>query len=385
MKIQNNLKQLKFKKKYLIDYTLSNFFELAMFNPLNQKNYFSQYDFNIFKNKCFRTHVFGMGGSSLSSKLLAQFLNPQLFNKSLFIYDNPSPILIKSNLSDLKINNKDKFIFISKSGNTIETKYFLHLIIKILKQKKIKNIFNKFIFITENKKSYLKDFAKKNQILTFDHDPNIGGRFSIFSITGLLPLILLGYSLEKLKTLFLSAKNKFIKNHKKLSQNILSSLKYEDTNNLTNLVGLSYHDRISSINEWYRQIFAESLGKNINAKNYISSFGSIDQHSQFQLYIDGPCDKNFIFFQIKKTPSIIKNNQQLINEYNLLSTLEKGAIKTLKQKKFLVNQIMIEEKFEDYSYLLIYLIFDIYLRSKVSKVNFLDQPAVEILKDNTRV
>tara|TARA_B100001063_G_scaffold200722_1_gene193946 strand:+ start:1327 stop:2484 length:1158 start_codon:yes stop_codon:yes gene_type:complete len=385
MKIQNNLKQLKFKKKYLIDYTLSNFFELAMFNPLNQKNYFSQYDFNIFKNKCFRTHVFGMGGSSLSSKLLAQFLNPQLFNKSLFIYDNPSPILIKSNLSDLKINNKDKFIFISKSGNTIETKYFLHLIIKILKQKKIKNIFNKFIFITENKKSYLKDFAKKNQILTFDHDPNIGGRFSIFSITGLLPLILLGYSLEKLKTLFLSAKNKFIKNHKKLSQNILSSLKYEDTNNLTNLVGLSYHDRISSINEWYRQIFAESLGKNINAKNYISSFGSIDQHSQFQLYIDGPCDKNFIFFQIKKTPSIIKNNQQLINEYNLLSTLERGAIKTLKQKKFLVNQIMIEEKFEDYSYLLIYLIFDIYLRSKVSKVNFLDQPAVEILKDNTRV
>ena len=86
-----------------------------------------------------------------------------------------------------------------------------------------------------------------------------------------------------------------------------------------------------------------------------------------------------------KTPTIIKNNQQLITDYNLLTTLEKGAIKTLQQKKFLVDQIIIEEKFEDYSYLLIYLIFDIYLRSKVAKVNFLDQPAVEILKDNTRV
>ena len=385
MKLKNNIKLLNFQNQYKIEYSLNNFFELDLFKPLNQKNYFSQYDFNIFKNKKFRTHVFGMGGSSLSTKLLAQFLNPQLINKSLFIYDNPSPILIKSNLSDLKINNKDKFIFISKSGNTIETKYFIHLIIKILKQKKIKNIFSKFIIITENKKSYLKNFAKKNQILSFDHDPNIGGRFSIFTITGLLPLILLGYSVGKLKKSFLKAKDKFIKNHKMLSKNILSSLKYEDINNLNNLVGLSYHDRITSINEWYRQIFAESLGKNVNAKNYISAYGSIDQHSQFQLFIDGPCDKHFIFFQIQNIPTIIKNNQQLITDYNLLTTLEKGAIKTLQQKKFLVDQIIIEEKFEDYSYLLIYLIFDIYLRSKVAKVNFLDQPAVEILKDNTRV
>ena len=384
MKIHNNFKQLKFKKQYLTEYSLTSFLELAMFNPLNQKNYFSQYDLNIFKNKNFRTHVFGMGGSSLSTKLLAQFLDPQLINKSLFIYDNPAPTLINSNLSNLKISNKDKFIFISKSGNTIETKYFLHSIINILKQKKIKNIFNKFIFVTENKKNYMKDFAKKNKILTFDHDPNIGGRFSIFSITSLLPLIIMGYSLDKLIKSFLSAKDKFIKNHKILSQNILTSLKYEDINKIKNIVGLSYNSRINSINEWYRQIFAESLGKNISAKNYISAYGSIDQHSQFQLFIDGPCDKHFIFFQIQNKTSTIKNNRQLIDGYNLLSILERGAIKTLQQKETLVSQIIIEEKFDDYSYLLFYLIFDIYLRSKVAQINFLDQPAVEILKKNTR-
>ena len=385
MKLKNNIKLHNFKRnKYNTEYSLNDFLELDMFNPLNQKNYFSQYDLSIFKNKNFRTHVFGMGGSSLSAKLLAQFLDPQLINKSLFIYDNPSLILINSNLSNIKISNKDKFIFISKSGNTIETKYFLHSIINILKQKKIKNIFNKFIFVTENKKNYMKDFAKKNKILTFDHDPNIGGRFSIFSITSLLPLIIMGYSLDKLIKSFLSAKDKFIKNHKILSQNILTSLKYEDINKIKNIVGLSYNSRINSINEWYRQIFAESLGKNISAKNYISAYGSIDQHSQFQLFIDGPCDKHFIFFQIQNKTSTIKNNRQLIDGYNLLSILERGAIKTLQQKKTLVSQIIIEEKFDDYSYLLFYLIFDIYLRSKVAQINFLDQPAVEILKKNTR-
>ena len=385
MKLKNNIKLHNFKKnKYNTKYSLNDFLELDMFNPLNKKNYFSQYDLSIFKNKNFRTHVFGMGGSSLSAKLLAQFLDPQLINKSLFIYDNPSPILINSNLSNFKISNKDKFIFISKSGNTIETKYFLHSIINILKQKKIKNIFNKFIFVTENKKNYMKDFAKKNKILTFDHDPNIGGRFSIFSITSLLPLIIMGYSLDKLIKSFLSAKDKFIKNHKILSQNILTSLKYEDINKIKNIVGLSYNSRINSINEWYRQIFAESLGKNISAKNYISAYGSIDQHSQFQLFIDGPCDKHFIFFQIQNKTSTIKNNRQLIDGYNLLSILERGAIKTLQQKKTLVSQITIEEKFDDYGYLLFYLIFDIYLRSKVAQINFLDQPAVEILKKNTR-
>ena len=384
MKLQNNLKNLNFKNKYSTKFSLNSFFDLDMFSPINKKKYFSKYDFSKFKNKSFRTHVLGMGGSSLSSKLLAQFIDPFSINKNLFIYDNPSPVLIRSTLSNLNIGSQDKFIFISKSGNTIETKYFLHCVIKILKQKKIKNIFKKFIFITENNKNYMKKFANKNKILCFDHDPNIGGRFSIFSITGVLPLVVMGYSLNKLIKSFLIAKQKFTKKYKIYSQNILTSLKYENVNNLNNIIGLSYHDRICSINEWYRQIFAESLGKNNKAKNYSSAYGSIDQHSQFQLFIDGPNDKHFTFFQIYNKFSKIDNNHQLIHNHNLLSILEKGAIKTLLQKNYLVSQIIIEDNFEDYCCLIIYLIFDIYLRAKIAKINFLDQPAVEILKKNTR-
>ncbi len=384
MKINNNFKKLQFKKKYSCDYSINEFMKLSMFNPINKKNYFSQYDLKQFKNRNYKAHVFGMGGSSLSSKLLAQFIDPKTLNNSLFIYDNPSLVNITSTIGRLKISKQDRFIFISKSGNTIETKYFLHLVIKIMKNKKTSNFFNQFIFITENKNSYLKNFALDKNILCFDHDSDIGGRFSIFSITALLPLIVIGYSLPKILKSFIAAKGLFLKTHKTLAKIILSTTKYEDINKINNLVGLSYHDRIHSINEWYRQIFAESLGKNIKAKNYISAYGSIDQHSQFQLFIEGPMDKHFLFFSVANKVYKINNNKKLIEGYNLISILEKGAIKTLEQKKFLVNQITIKENLTDYSFLLFYLIFDIYLRAKISKINFLDQPGVEILKRNTR-
>ena len=212
MKIKNNLSSLKFTRKKNIDYSIDDFFKIELFNPITQKNYFSQYDFSILKKKKYRVHVFGMGGSSLSSKLLMQFLAPEKINTKLFIYDNPSPIQLESNLSKINISKNDLFIFISKSGNTVETKFFLHWIIRYLKKKNIKNYFEYFLFITENKKNYLNNFALKNKIKTFEHDPNIGGRFSIFSITALLPIIALGYSLERLLYSFKKAKSQVQKN-----------------------------------------------------------------------------------------------------------------------------------------------------------------------------
>tara|TARA_B000000565_G_scaffold248508_1_gene218936 strand:+ start:22 stop:1179 length:1158 start_codon:yes stop_codon:yes gene_type:complete len=384
MKIKNNLNSLNFKTTSNIDYSLDNFFKIDLFNPITDKNYFSQYDFSLFKKNKYRVHVFGMGGSSLSAKLLMQFLAPEKINSELFIYDNPSPIQLESNLSGIKISKDDLFIFISKSGNTVETKFFLHWIIKYLKKNNVKNIYKHFLIITENKNNYLNNFAHKNNIRTFEHDSRIGGRFSIFSITALLPILALGYSLGSLLNSFKKAKEKMKKNHKKLASNIISSQNYERKKGLNIVIGLNYHDKLRTLNEWYRQIFAESLGKNKKAINYISAFGSIDQHSQFQLFIDGPRDKQFLFFKINNSIRPINSIKNLLLSNNLLSTLEKGAIKTLELEKFLVNQIVIEENFDDYSYLLIYLIFDIYLRAKKEKINFLDQPAVEVLKKNTR-
>ena len=84
MIIKNNLKNLEFDHSLKINYLINNFLSLEMFNPIIKKNYFNKYDLKIFKKKKFRTHVFGMGGSSLSSKLLAQFLDPKIIGKNYF-------------------------------------------------------------------------------------------------------------------------------------------------------------------------------------------------------------------------------------------------------------------------------------------------------------
>ena len=385
MIFKNNLSNFNQRETPYLKYSIDEFFKLDMFQPINNKNYFKKYNFSNFKNKSHRVHVFGMGGSSLSCKLLAQFINPQLLNTKLFIYDNPSFTKISQTFENLKIDNNDKFIFISKSGNTIETKYFLHLVINFFKKFKIKNHFKQFIFITEKNESYLYKFAIKNNIDHFEHNPNIGGRFSIFSVTALLPLIVAGLSLKKILFNFNLAKKSFIKIHKKIAEMTKITHACEKKNNLNLVVGLTYHDKLHAINEWYRQIFAESLGKNKKAINYISSYGSIDQHSQFQLYIDGPRDKHFVFFSVESKPSNLKSTTKLIQGVNLLSNLEQGAIKTLKQSQFLVNQLIIKEKFDEYICLCMALIFDIYLRAKIENINFLDQPAVEILKKNTKI
>ena len=92
-----------------------------------------------------------------------------------------------------------------------------------------------------------------------------------------------------------------------------------------------------------------------------------------------------ILDKIENENKSIVSDTSLIKGNNLISRLEEGAIKTLMQKNLLVTQFSIKDDFNSYCYLIFYLIFDIYLRSKFEKINFLDQPAVEILKKNTKV
>ena len=119
----------RFKRK---DFFFEEFENNFFFKPFLDSNYFKKLNYKKLVNNKNRVHVFGMGGSSLSSKLLIQFLNTKDLNSKIFIYDNPYDELIEKNLSQYKITNNDKFIFISKSGKTAETKYFLEYIEKYL-------------------------------------------------------------------------------------------------------------------------------------------------------------------------------------------------------------------------------------------------------------
>ena len=375
LKLHNTYK----KKNAKIDNIISNNFffdefeKNIFFTPLFKKDYFQKYSLQNLINKKNKVHVFGMGGSSLSSKLLIQFMEPKALDSKIFIYDNPYEEIILKKLTNHKISNYDKFIFISKSGKTAETKYFLSFLEGYLKKMKIKNFHKNFIFVTENTNNYLRNYGNKNNIVCLEHDPNIGGRFSIFSITGYLPMVLIGYSLSKLVNDAKNALNEVKKEKLKIGKHLLDFNLAQRHNKLNIFVGLTYNHKLTALNEWYRQIFAESLGKSNNSITYIASLGPIDQHSQFQLYIDGPKDKSYVFFNF-----ISKNK-------NILNSLFNGAIKTLIDNGDLVNSISINNNFKSYNKLIILLIFDIFLRSKFENINFLDQPAVEILKKNTKV
>ena len=368
----------KHKNLKLNNFINNNFFfdefeKNIFFSPLFKKNYFHKYNLKNQINKKNKVHVFGMGGSSLSSKLLMQFIEPNLLDSKIFIYDNPYDEIILKKLTNHKISNYDKFIFISKSGKTVETKYFLNFVEKFLKKNKVKNYNKNFIFITENTNNYLRNYGIKNNIVCLDHDPNIGGRFSVFSITGYLPMILIGYSLSKLINDAKKAFNDIKKEKLSIGKHLLGFSLSQIQNRENILIGLTYNHKLSALNEWYRQIFAESLGKNHKAITYISSLGPIDQHSQFQLYIDGPKDKSYLFFKL------------IDNKNKILNTLCAGAFKTLIDNGNLVSSLSIQNNYRSYNKLIILLIFDIFLRSKIQNINFLDQPAVEILKKNTKI
>ena len=130
----------------------------------------------------------------------------------------------------------------------------------------------------------MRNLAQKHNIEILDHDKNIGGRFSCFSITSLLPLHIAGIDAIEIK--------KFVDWNFK--QNLLNN-KYSNTSSITSLVNifkekkyvghvfLVYLDKFKNLAQWYKQLWTESLGKDGKGLHLISAIGAIDQHSQLQM------------------------------------------------------------------------------------------------------
>jgi len=194
-------------------------------------------------NKSLNYRVIGMGGSTLGTQTIYDFLRKKI-KKNFSFVDNLQSIT--------KINNEKKItnLVISKSGNTIETIINTNLFLK----KKHNNI-----FITENKKSYLYLLAEKLKAEIIDHNNYIGGRYSVLSEVGMLPAELMGLNSNKFKNL-----NSLIKNKNFLNSLILnvSSTLYFIKNKKYNSVIINYDENSENLFNWYQQLIAESLGKN---------------------------------------------------------------------------------------------------------------------------
>lgn len=348
------------------------------------------------RNKYKHIVVLGIGGSALGTICLQQSLKHLFENElknistpHLHVIDNIDPILIKE-IEDVIDYSKTLFIVATKSGNTVETGVqYLYFREKCKKHKL--SIKDHFVIITGEHKSFLRETAEKEGIKIFNIPENISGRFSAFSAVSLLPAKLIGIDISKL-----------IKGAEKNKRDIafkLAKIQYNlYKKGKTINVLMPYSQNLIGVSNWYRQLLAESIGKNSRTGiTPINALGVTDQHSQLQLYADGPNDKLIIFIEIKKfakeaiipNPYPKKEELKFLNKrltFNELINIEKNStITSLTEKQKPSIKISIDRiNEESIGEILMMLMWSVAFLGKLFKIDTFTQPGVENSKSLTK-
>ncbi len=243
--------------------------------------------------------VVGIGGSLLGTKAL----NSALFTikgdfKEMIFLENPDPTDVMSKFNRIEAENSI-FVIVSKSGGTIETVSLYKTLLKHFGFTK-DDLTQRFIIITDYN-SILYRYGREKRVPIYEIPQNVGGRFSVLSAVGVVPLTLAGFDTE----MMLRGAESFIESffngenwHLLDKALFLNSKRKKFTMNTL----FAYASSLEDFTKWYVQLFGESLGKvNIGGERVgitpIAHIGSIDQHSFLQLLIDGPKDKSVTFIQ----------------------------------------------------------------------------------------
>ena len=336
------------------------------------------YSFNKKQLKKFKKfnffQIYGMGGSSLGIQAIYDFMKPKI-KKKFYFFDN-----LDSKNKIIKTKSKSLNLIISKSGNTLET---------IVNE----NIFsgsNK-LYITENSNNYLRNNALRLKKEIIEHKNFIGGRYSVLSEVGMLPAELMGLNSNKFKKFDKLISNRDFLNSLLTNVNMLYRfIKMGKTNSII----LNYDESSYNLFRWYQQLVAESLGKNSKGVLPIISEMPKDNHSLMQLYLDGNKNSFFTFFDIKNynSPKIKKN--KIFGDYKYLKKHDLFSIKSA-QKKATINVFkakgipfrtfeILKKNEETLGELFTFFMLETILLGKMLKINPYDQPAVELIKKETK-
>ncbi len=345
--------------------------------------------------------IIGIGGSSLGTYAVHNFLRHKTNDKKLHYLESTDPLDIKKRVSKIDLNDA-LFIIISKSGTTIETisifKY-LHSLASIDK--------TNCVCITEHD-SKLNTYAKANSMKTFEIPKDVGGRFSVFSPVGLLPLAILGLDIDEILNGCKEVNNSFFEKREYFDK-ILQKGRFlvENKNRFNINVVFSYSSLLEGFNKWYVQLWGESLGKvNINGTRQgltpIGLIGPIDQHSFLQLIMEGNRDKTVTFIKVEDfeedttIPDIkLQGLEELdyINNLKFKDLINKQADSTIQAVEELQDipcDIITIDKIDEFNISKLMYTFQL-LTSVIGKfvqINTYDQPGVElgkvILKDKLK-
>ena len=342
-----------------------------------KKNYKNSYSkklvLRLRKNNKF--NLIGMGGSILGARAIYDFMKPR--PKKFFFIDSFS-----NNIKKEKPFKKIINIVISKSGNTLETISNVNTLI----DKKNTNI-----FLTENKKSNLMNIANKLKSEIVYHNNYIGGRYSVLSEVGMLPAELMGLSAEKFRKFNQLILNKYFVNS--LIQNVSCTFSLVKKKKFNSII-LNYDDGSESLFKWYQQLIAESLGKEGKGIMPIISSMPKDNHSLMQYYLDGTKNHFFTFFYVNEKSSKKIKNKELLNSHYYLKgkslkdisySMFTSSQRIFNKKKIPFRSFVLNNRNEEtLGELFSFFILETILLGKVMKVDPYNQPAVEMIKKETK-
>lgn len=354
--------------------------------------------------------VLGIGGSALGTLCLKQSLTPLYKDCSnnntktnLYVLDNIDPNLLQETLEVINLK-KTLFIVVSKSGKTPETmaqySYFRH------KTDSADLPANKhFVFITDKKKGLLRKISNEESIPSFVIPDNVGGRFSVLTSVGLLPAALIDIDIKKLVDGAKIMRDNFYSED--IQKNLpfrIAALQYllnKQGKSIT--VMMPYAQKLVRFADWYRQLLAESIGKEKNNEGEtvnvgitpVKALGVTDQHSQSQLYNEGPNDKFFIFIKVKdfgiNIDIPVKNDDPEMNYLHgvsfteLMHTEQEGTQESLVQNNRPIVTLTIdsinEERLGE-----LFMLFEgaTAFLGEFFSINAFNQPGVELSKKITK-
>ncbi|MEO8634168.1 MAG: glucose-6-phosphate isomerase [Gemmatimonadales bacterium] len=262
--------------------------------------------------------VLGIGGSALGMKALLNALKRPGWNEldddgreffpRLTVLDNVDPTSVAEVLR--RIDPRRVLVnVISKSGATAETMAQYLVVREWLEAALGPAAIRHLVFTTDPKKGVLREIALRDGIAALEVPPDVGGRFSVLSPVGLLPAALVGIDIEGLlagarRALVAAERTDLLQNPAAL----YAALHWAADTTLGARVHvmMPYTDRLREFAEWYRQLWAESLGKATDRRGQtvhagptpVGAVGSTDQHSQVQLFMEGPFDKVITFLSV---------------------------------------------------------------------------------------
>uniref|UniRef100_UPI00404726A9 glucose-6-phosphate isomerase n=1 Tax=Aliarcobacter sp. TaxID=2321116 RepID=UPI00404726A9 len=340
--------------------------------------------------------IIGIGGSTLGTYAIYNFMkynkqHNKSLKKELFFFESTDPVNLNGTISQINLEDT-LFIVISKSGTTIETISIFKYLMSITKIDK-----SNLLIITEND-SKLNTFAQKNEINSFDIPKNVGGRFSVLSNVGLIPLYLAGFNIDELLRGARKTSDSFFEKKRLYKHLIKKARTYYEFKDVYNINAIfSYSQLLEGFNKWYIQLWGESLGKiDVNNTNQgltpIGLLGPVDQHSFLQLIVEGQRDKTVTFLKIKDfkddtkiAPILLEGLEELdyihnLNFKELINQQADATIASVKEyKKDIPIDIIEIEEISEYEIgkLLFYYELLTSIVGKFLRINTYDQPGVE--------